>query len=190
MTTSTAAVGSLQEWLRSSSTAMAVGMIGILLVMMIPLPSFILDILLSFNIAFTVVILLVSIYVLKPLDFSVFPSVLLIATLMRLSLNVASTRLILLHGSEGPGAAGQVIKAFGTFVVGGNFLIGLIVFLVLVLINFIVITKGATRVAEVAARGPERRAHYRIGSTNETGGYSERGRFLRCHGWSEQVCPG
>ena len=152
MTTSTAAVGSLQEWLRSSSTAMAVGMIGILLVMMIPLPSFILDILLSFNIAFTVVILLVSIYVLKPLDFSVFPSVLLIATLMRLSLNVASTRLILLHGSEGPGAAGQVIKAFGTFVVGGNFLIGLIVFLVLVLINFIVITKGATRVAEVAAR--------------------------------------
>ncbi len=152
MTTSTAAIGSLQEWFRSSSTAMAIGLIGILLVMMIPLPSFILDILLSFNITFTIVILLVSIYVLKPLDFSVFPSVLLIATLMRLSLNVASTRLILLHGNEGAGAAGQVIKAFGTFVVGGNFLIGLIVFLVLVLINFIVITKGATRVAEVAAR--------------------------------------
>ncbi|HEU19541.1 MAG TPA: flagellar biosynthesis protein FlhA [Deltaproteobacteria bacterium] len=152
MTTSTAAISSIQGWFRSSSTAMAIGLIGILLVMMIPLPSFILDMLLSFNITFTIVILLVSIYVLKPLDFSVFPSVLLIATLMRLSLNVASTRLILLHGNEGPGAAGQVIKAFGTFVVGGNFLIGLIVFLVLVLINFIVITKGATRVAEVAAR--------------------------------------
>jgi len=152
MTTSTAAISSIQGWFRSSSTAMAIGLIGILLVMMIPLPPFILDMLLSFNITFTIVILLVSIYVLKPLDFSVFPSVLLIATLMRLSLNVASTRLILLHGNEGPGAAGQVIKAFGTFVVGGNFLIGLIVFLVLVLINFIVITKGATRVAEVAAR--------------------------------------
>ncbi|MBN2688048.1 MAG: flagellar biosynthesis protein FlhA [Deltaproteobacteria bacterium] len=152
MTASTTTAGALQDWFKSSSTAMAIGLIGILLVMMIPLPPFVLDILLSFNITFTIVILLVSIYVLKPLDFSVFPSVLLIATLMRLSLNVASTRLILLHGNEGTGAAGQVIKAFGTFVVGGNFLIGLIVFLVLVLINFIVITKGATRIAEVAAR--------------------------------------
>ncbi len=101
---------------------------------------------------FSLIILLVAIYVLRPLDFSVFPSILLVATLLRLSLNVASTRLILLHGNEGPAAAGNVIGAFGSFVVGGNFVVGLIVFLVLVLINFIVITKGATRVAEVAAR--------------------------------------
>ena len=137
---------------RSSSAMMAVGVIGILAVMMIPLPAIILDILLSFNIAISIIIMLMSMYILKPLDFSTFPSILLIVTLMRLSLNVASTRLILLHGSEGTGAAGQVIKAFGTFVVGGNYVVGLIVFSVLVLINFVVITKGSTRVAEVAAR--------------------------------------
>ncbi len=137
---------------RNSSAMMALGVIGILLVMMIPLPPFILDILLSFSIALSIIIMLMSMYILKPLDFSAFPSVLLIVTLMRLSLNVASTRLILLHGSEGTGAAGQVIKAFGTFVVGGNYVVGLIVFAVLVLINFVVITKGSTRVAEVSAR--------------------------------------
>jgi flagellar biosynthesis protein FlhA len=152
MTGSYAERKNLTGWLKSSSTVMALGITGILLVMMIPLPPFILDILLSFNITFALIILLVALYVLRPLDFSVFPSVLLTATLLRLSLNVASTRLILLHGGEGTSAAGQVIKAFGTFVVGGNFLVGLIVFLVLVLINFIVITKGATRIAEVAAR--------------------------------------
>jgi flagellar biosynthesis protein FlhA len=138
--------------LGKASAMMAIGLIGILMVMMIPLPAFILDILLSFNIAVSIIILLMSLYIVKPLDFSTFPSILLIVTLMRLSLNVASTRLILLHGSEGTGAAGQVIKAFGTFVVGGNYVVGLIVFSVLVLINFIVITKGSTRVAEVAAR--------------------------------------
>ena len=138
--------------LRNSSAMMAVGVIGILVVMMIPLPPFILDILLSFSIALSIIIMLMSMYILKPLDFSTFPSILLIVTLMRLSLNVASTRLILLHGSEGTSAAGQVIKAFGTFVVGGNYVVGLIVFSVLVLINFVVITKGSTRVAEVAAR--------------------------------------
>ena len=138
--------------LRNSSAMMAVGVIGILVVMMIPLPPFILDILLSFSIALSIIIMLMSMYILKPLDFSAFPSILLIVTLMRLSLNVASTRLILLHGSEGTSAAGQVIKAFGTFVVGGNYVVGLIVFSVLVLINFVVITKGSTRVAEVAAR--------------------------------------
>ena len=137
---------------RSSSAMMAMGVIGILMVMIIPIPTFFLDILLSFSIALSIIILLMSMYVLKPLQFSVFPSVLLIATLLRLSLNVASTRLILLHGNEGTGAAGQVIQAFGTFVVGGNYVVGLIVFTVLVLINFVVITKGATRVAEVAAR--------------------------------------
>ena len=135
-----------------SSAMLAVGVIGILLVMLVPLPTFILDILLSFSITISIIILLMSMYVLKPLDFSVFPSVLLTVTLLRLSLNVASTRLILLHGHEGTGAAGQVIKAFGSFVVGGNYVVGMIVFSVLVLINFVVITKGATRIAEVAAR--------------------------------------
>jgi flagellar biosynthesis protein FlhA len=137
---------------KSSSAMMAMAVIAILMVMIIPIPTFLLDILLSFSITFSIIILLMSMHVLKPLQFSVFPSVLLMITLLRLSLNVASTRLILLHGSEGTMAAGQVIKSFGTFVVGGNYVVGLIVFMVLVLINFVVITKGATRVAEVAAR--------------------------------------
>jgi len=137
---------------KSSNTAMALGVAGILLVMMIPMHPFILDLLLSVSITLSMIILLLSVYVTRPLDFSVFPSTLLISTLLRLSLNVASTRLILLHGNEGTDAAGQVIKAFGAFVVGGNYVVGFIVFLVLVLINFIVITKGATRIAEVAAR--------------------------------------
>lgn len=136
----------------SSSAIIAMAVIAILLVMIIPIPTFLLDILLSFSITISIIILLMSMYVLKPLQFSVFPSILLMVTLLRLSLNVASTRLVLLHGNEGTEAAGQVIKAFGTFVVGGNYVVGLIVFLVLVLINFIVITKGATRVAEVSAR--------------------------------------
>ncbi|MGV8078691.1 MAG: flagellar biosynthesis protein FlhA [Syntrophales bacterium] len=138
--------------MKSSSAVLAFGVVGILLVMMVPLPTLLLDILLSMNIAISLIILLMSLYVLRPLDFSVFPSVLLVVTLLRLSLNVASTRLILLHGNEGTEAAGQVIKAFGTFVVGGNYVVGIIVFSVLVLINFVVITKGATRIAEVAAR--------------------------------------
>ncbi len=140
------------DWTKNTTIVMAVGVIGVLLIMMIPLPTIIVDILLSFNITFSIIVLLMSMYVMKPLDFSVFPSVLLVMTLFRLSLNVASTRLVLLHGNEGTAAAGQVIKAFGTFVVGGNYVVGMIVFLVLVLINFVVITKGATRIAEVAAR--------------------------------------
>lgn len=140
------------ESARSSSAMIAMGVIAILMVMIIPIPTFLLDILLSFSIAISIIILLMSMYVLKPLQFSVFPSVLLMVTLLRLSLNVASTRLVLLHGNEGTSAAGHVIQAFGTFVVGGNYVVGLIVFLVLVLINFVVITKGATRVAEVSAR--------------------------------------
>ncbi len=149
-----AAIGKnpLAELAQNSSAVMAAAVVGILAVMIIPLPAVLLDILLSLNITISIVILLLSMYVLKPLDFSVFPSVLLTATLLRLSLNVASTRLILLHGNEGTAAAGQVIKAFGTFVVGGNYVVGFIVFSVLVLINFVVITKGATRIAEVAAR--------------------------------------
>ncbi|RZB34925.1 MAG: flagellar biosynthesis protein FlhA [Desulfobacteraceae bacterium Eth-SRB1] len=146
-------IGNLGDLFKgSNTTVMAAGITGILLIMMIPVHPFVLDILLSFSITFSLIILLLSVYTPKPIDFSVFPSILLIATLLRLSLNVASTRLILLHGNEGSGAAGQVIKAFGAFVVGGNYVVGFIVFLVLVLINFIVITKGATRIAEVAAR--------------------------------------
>ena len=136
----------------ASSAVVPMAVIGILFVMIVPLPTVLLDILLSVSLTFSIVILLMSMYVLKPLHFSAFPSVLLIVTLLRLSLNVASTRLILLHGNEGTEAAGQVIKAFGTFVVGGNYVVGFIVFTVLVLINFVVITKGATRIAEVAAR--------------------------------------
>jgi len=135
-----------------AEVGLAVGVVAILVVMILPLPPFLLDILLSFNITFALIILLTGMYTLRPLDFSVFPSVLLVTTLFRLSLNVASTRLILLHGNEGTGAAGQVIKAFGMFVVGGNYFVGLVVFVILVIINFIVITKGAERIAEVSAR--------------------------------------
>jgi len=138
--------------MKSSSAMIAMAVIAILMVMIIPIPPFLLDVFLAFSITFSIIILLMSMHILKPLEFSVFPSVLLMVTLLRLSLNVASTRLILLHGNEGTAAAGQVIKSFGTFVVGGNYVVGLIVFTVLVLINFVVITKGATRVAEVAAR--------------------------------------
>ncbi len=131
---------------------MAVAVVGILVFMVIPLPTMMLDLLLAFNITGALVILLSGMYILKPLEMSSFPSILLIATLFRLSLNIASTRIILLHGHEGVMAAGKVIKAFGGFVVGGNYVVGIIVFLILVLINFMVITKGAGRIAEVAAR--------------------------------------
>jgi len=135
-----------------SEAILAVAVVGILMVMIIPIPTGALDIFLAFNITFAIVILLTAMYTLKPLDFSIFPGLLLMTTLYRLALNVASTRLILLHGNEGPGAAGQVIKAFGSFVVGGNYFVGLVIFVILVIVNFIVITKGAERIAEVAAR--------------------------------------
>ena len=124
----------------------------ILSMMVLPLPPFLLDLFFTFNIAISVIVMLVAINVKKPLDFSVFPTVLLITTLLRLSLNVASTRVVLLEGHTGPGAAGQVIDAFGHFLVGGNYAVGIVVFTILVIINFVVITKGAGRVAEVAAR--------------------------------------
>lgn len=124
----------------------------VLSMMILPLPPFILDLLFTFNISLAVMILLVAMFTKKPLDFAAFPAVLLFATLLRLSLNVASTRVVLLHGHKGPDAAGQVIEAFGHFLVGGNFAVGIIVFVILVIINFIVITKGAGRIAEVGAR--------------------------------------
>ena len=111
-----------------------------------------LDLLLSFSITLAILILLVTMHSGRPAEFSVFPSVVLLTTLFRLALNIASTRAILLHGNEGPAAAGEVIRVFGEFVVGGNFAVGIVVFSILVIINFVVITKGATRIAEVAAR--------------------------------------
>ena len=120
--------------------------------MVLPLPAFVLDLMFTFNIAVSVMVMLVAMYTKKPLDFSVFPTVLLVTTLLRLSLNVASTRVVLLDGHKGPDAAGKVIEAFGHFLVGGNTAVGLVVFIILTLINFVVITKGAGRIAEVGAR--------------------------------------
>jgi len=137
---------------RAADLALPIGIVAILFVMILPVPPLVLDLFLTFNVTVAIIILLVAVYVKKPLDFSTFPILLLVTTLFRLSLNVASTRLILLHGAEGPEAAGQVIKSFGNFVVGGNYAVGFVVFAILVIINFMVITKGAGRIAEVAAR--------------------------------------
>ena len=126
--------------------------IMILSMMVLPLPAFILDLLFTFNIALSIMVLLVSMYTMKALDFAAFPAVLLFTTLLRLSLNVASTRVVLMNGHTGPDAAGKVIEAFGHFLVGGNFAVGVMVFIILVVINFMVITKGAGRIAEVGAR--------------------------------------
>ena len=126
--------------------------IMILAMMVLPLPPFVLDVLFTFNIAVSIIVLMVSLYTRNPLDFAVFPTILLITTLLRLSLNIASTRVVLLEGHTGPDAAGKVIEAFGHFLVGGNYAVGLVVFIILVVINFVVITKGAGRIAEVSAR--------------------------------------
>ncbi|WP_321922638.1 flagellar biosynthesis protein FlhA [Paraburkholderia guartelaensis] len=143
------------EMLQSSNLRALAGPILICMIlgmMILPLPPFLLDLLFTFNIALSVMVLLVSMYTMKPLDFAAFPSVLLFSTLLRLSLNVASTRIVLLEGHTGPGAAGQVIESFGHFLVGGNFAVGIVVFVILMVINFMVITKGAGRIAEVSAR--------------------------------------
>ncbi|HSM74144.1 MAG TPA: FHIPEP family type III secretion protein, partial [Desulfobacterales bacterium] len=131
---------------------MVLAVIGILLAMILPIPAMLLDFCLALNVTIAVIVLINTMYVASPMDFAIFPTLLLVLTLFRLALNIASTRLILLHGSEGPLAAGAVIKSFGSFVVGGNYVIGMIIFVILVLINFIVITKGSGRIAEVAAR--------------------------------------
>ncbi|WP_028471199.1 flagellar biosynthesis protein FlhA [Neptunomonas japonica] len=124
----------------------------ILAMVTLPVPTFLLDVLFTFNIALSIVVLLVGVYALRPLDFAVFPTILLVATLMRLALNVASTRVVLLYGHEGGDAAGKVIEAFGSVVIGGNYVVGIVVFLILVIINFVVVTKGAGRISEVSAR--------------------------------------
>lgn len=120
--------------------------------MTLPVPPFLLDIFFTFNIALSIVVLLVCVYALRPLDFAVFPTILLVATLLRLALNIASTRVVLLHGQNGQDAAGKVIQAFGEVVVGGNYVVGIVVFAILVIINFVVVTKGAGRISEVSAR--------------------------------------
>lgn len=125
---------------------------SIMTMMVVPLPPFMLDIFFSFNIALSLIILLVVVYVMRPLEFAAFPMILLIATLLRLALNVASTRVVLLEGHEGGAAAGKVIESFGEFVIGGNYAVGLVVFAILVIINFVVVTKGAGRISEVTAR--------------------------------------
>jgi flagellar biosynthesis protein FlhA len=126
--------------------------ISMLLMTILPLKPFLLDLLFTFNITLSLVILMVCIYISRPLEFSIFPTVLLITTLLRLTLNIASTRVVLLHGNTGPGAAGEVIRAFGEVVIGGSFVVGMIVFAILMIINFVVVTKGAGRVSEVSAR--------------------------------------
>ena len=128
------------------------GVVVILLVMLVPLPTFLLDVMLSLNISLSILILLTAMFMTSPLEFSIFPSLLLVTTLMRLALNVASTRLILLNGDQGANAAGNVIRSFAEFVVGGSYVVGAVIFLILFILNKVVITAGTTRIAEVAAR--------------------------------------
>jgi flagellar biosynthesis protein FlhA len=147
----------LQQWFRRNAgwaggLAAPMLVITILSMMVLPLPPWLLDTFFTLNIALALIVMMVAAYMQRPLDFSVFPTVLLLTTLLRLSLNVASTRVVLLEGHTGPGAAGQVIEAFGHFLIGGNFAVGFVVFIILVVINFVVITKGSERIAEVSAR--------------------------------------
>jgi flagellar biosynthesis protein FlhA len=144
--------GGLGALLRRGDLLLAIGIMTILVVLILPLPPILLDLFLAFSIILSVLILMTALFIHTPLEFSSFPTVLLIATMLRLALNLASTRLILSHGHEGTAAAGHVIEAFGNFVMGGNFVIGIIVFTILVIVNFVVITKGSGRIAEVAAR--------------------------------------
>src|ERR671939_50935 len=146
---SLAAIGVM---LKRGDIALAIGVLTILVVLILPLPPILLDLSLAISIILSVLILMTALFIEAPLEFSAFPTVLLIATMLRLALNLASTRLILSRGHEGTQAAGHVIEAFGNFVMGGNFVIGIIVFAILVIVNFVVITKGSGRIAEVAAR--------------------------------------
>jgi flagellar biosynthesis protein FlhA len=145
----------LPSWLMpiiSKGIAAPVMIVILLALMVLPLPAFMLDIFFSFNIALSIIVLLTSLYTVKPLDFMAFPIVLLISTLLRLALNVASTRVVLTEGHTGPDAAGKVIEAFGHFLIGGNYSVGIVVFIILTIVNFVVVTKGAGRIAEVGAR--------------------------------------
>ena len=145
-------LGEIGNILKRGDLALAFGVLTILVVLILPLPSIVLDLFLAISITLSILILMTSLFIQAPLEFSAFPTMLLISTMLRLSLNLASTRLILSHGHEGTAAAGHVIEAFGNFVMSGNFVIGIIVFAILVIVNFVVITKGSGRIAEVAAR--------------------------------------
>ena len=147
-----ATLPNLSHIYRRSHVIVPIAVMGMLLVMVLPMPTMAMDLLISLNITVSIIVLLVAMYILQPVSFSVFPSLLLIVTLFRLSLNVATTRLILLHGSEGENAAGRVIESFGQFVVGGNYFVGIVVFLVLIGIQYIVINHGSVRISEVTAR--------------------------------------
>jgi flagellar biosynthesis protein FlhA len=142
----------IRSFAKRPDLAFAFGIVIIMVLLIMPMPSMLMDMCLAISITFSILILMTSLFIERPLDFSTFPTVLLVATMIRLSLNVASTRLILSHGHEGTKAAGKVIEAFGNFVMGGNFVIGLIVFAILIIVNFVVITKGSGRIAEVSAR--------------------------------------
>ena len=138
--------------INSRSLAGPLIIVMLLSMMILPLPAIALDVLFSFNIALSIMVLLISLQTAKPLEFLAFPSVLLVTTMLRLSLNVASTRVVLTEGHTGPDAAGKVIEAFGHFLIGGNYAVGIVVFIILTIINFMVVTKGAGRIAEVGAR--------------------------------------
>ncbi len=139
-------------WLTRGEVALAVGAVSIIVLLILPIPAFLLDALLVLSITSAVLILMTSLLIKKPLEFSAFPTVLLVTTLYRLGLNIGSTRLILTHGHEGTDGAGKIIEGFGALMMGGNFVIGVIVFAILVIVNFVVISKGSGRIAEVAAR--------------------------------------
>src|ERR1700744_549853 len=142
----------IADLLRSTDIALAIGVMAIIVVLILPMPSMLLDVLLAVSIIFSVLIMMTALFIQTPLEFSSFPTVLLIAAMMRLALNLASTRLILSNGHTGTDAAGHVIQAFGNFIMRGNFVIGVVVFAILIIVNFVVITKGSGRIAEVAAR--------------------------------------
>src|SRR6476659_8466644 len=147
----------MQSWLGPNAKAIRALMaplvvVMILAMMVLPLPPFALDLLFTFNIAMALMVMMIAAHMVRPLDFAAFPAVLLLTTLLRLSLNVASTRVVLLNGHTGTGAAGRVIESFGEFVIGGNYTVGVVVFAILTIINFVVVTKGAGRISEVSAR--------------------------------------
>ncbi|MDI6623921.1 MAG: flagellar biosynthesis protein FlhA [Brevundimonas sp.] len=142
----------MMGWVARGEVGMAIGVIGVILLLILPIPTFLLDMLLALSLVSSVLILMTAVMMKKPLDFAIFPTVLLVSTLFRLGLNLASTRLVLSHGHEGSGGAGQVIEAFGALMMGGSFIIGIIIFAIILVVNFVVITKGSTRIAEVSAR--------------------------------------
>ena len=152
MDLSSAGVRGQLRLLMQGSFGVPLLLLTVLAMMTLPVPPVLLDVLFSFNIALSLVVLLVAVYAMRPLDFAVFPTILLITTLLRLALNVASTRVVLLEGHTGADAAGKVIESFGNVVIGGNYVVGMVVFLILIIINFVVVTKGAGRISEVSAR--------------------------------------